>query len=264
MSDSTLLEKNARGLIHAPDESEDAFILRCEHAKKSEPAPTSLLAKKLFDINPDWVQLLFSNQGLRLWEGGCTWLNSGLNSGLNAQQVTLQLRKTFETKERYLGYSREEIRAHELVHVVRNGFEEPIFEEILAYQTSPSWLRRFLGPIFRSSKESLFFVGALAVAAVAIWFETLQTVVCLGAISIVAGGTFRLLWAQRIFSRARAKIALIVGKQKALAVMVRLTDREIIRFSKMEKEQIVSYAVKMCRTQLRWQQIRLAYFVRQL
>jgi len=253
MTNSTLLSENARGLIHAPDEEDDAFILRCRQAKKSESPSTSSLAKKLFDIEPDWVDVLFSNQNLRLWEGGCTWIDS--------EHVSLQLRKAFKTKTRYLGYSREEIMAHELVHVVRNSFEEPIFEEILAYQTSPSFFRRFLGPIFRSSKESLFFIVALSATCVATLFETAQTIVYLGAISLVAGGTFRLLRAQRTFSQARTKLAQILGKQKALAVMIRLTDREIIRFSKMEKEQIVSYSVKMSRIQPRWQQIRLAYFI---
>jgi len=252
LPDNTLLEKNRRGLIHAPDESDDAFLLRCSQAKKKESSPSSELAKKLYDIDPDWVQVYYSDQRLRLWEGGCTWIES--------DQVTLQLRKTFEKKSRYLGYSRDEIMAHELVHVVRGSFEEPIFEEILAYQTSPSFLRRFLGPIFRSSKESTFFVISLLATFVATLFATFQTLVYLGALTIVAGGTFRLLKAQRTFSRTRKKIGQIVGKQKALAVMIRLTDREIIRFSKMEKEQIVSYAVKISRTQPRWQQIRLAYF----
>ena len=253
LSDKMLVEKNKRGLIHAPDESDDAYLLRCKLAKKRDSFPHSQLAADLFDIEPDWVNLRYSDQRLRLWEGGCTWIESN--------HITLQLRKVFEKKSRYLGYSRDEIIAHELVHVVRSSFEEPIFEEILAYQTSTSLLRRFFGPIFRSSKESVFFIISLCVACFATLFATFQTFVYLGALGVVAGGTFRLLKAQRIFSQTRKKIGQIVGKEKALAVMLRLTDREIIRFSKMEKEQIVSYAVKMSRTQTRWRQIRLAYFL---
>ncbi len=249
--DKELIDKNRRGLIHAPDESEEAFLLRCHQACLSDSAVKSKRAKRLFDIEPDWVHIRYSDQRLRLWEGGCTWIE--------ADQVTLQLRKVFEKKKRYLGYSREEIFAHELVHVVRNGFEEPVFEEVLAYQTSPSWLRRFFGPIFRSPKESLFFVGALFIMLLSTLFATFQTFVYLGTLSFVSYGTFRLIRTQRIFARAREQIAQIVGKQRALAVMIRLTDREIIRFSTMEKEQIVSYAVKLSRTQVRWRQIRSAY-----
>lgn len=251
-SEKKLLEKNTRGLIHAPDESEDAFLLRCQLSQKNESAPSSNLAKKIFDIEADWVSLRYSDQRLRFWEGGCTWIE--------ADQVTLQLRKAFEKKPRYFGYSYEEIVAHELVHVVRNSFEEPIFEEILAYQTSSSPFRRFLGPVFRSSKESTFFMLCLAAVCLSTITATFQAFVYLGIFGLVAGGTWRLFRTQRIFSQARKKIAEIVGKENALAVMVRLTDREIIRFSRMEKDQIITYSVKMSRTQLRWLQIRLAYF----
>ncbi|MCC5832161.1 MAG: hypothetical protein JJU12_03865 [Chlamydiales bacterium] len=252
LTDKTLAEKNRRGLIHAPDESDDAYLLRCKEAKKRDSSPRSELAAALFDIEPDWVHLRYSDQRLRLWEGGCTWIEDN--------QVVLQLRKAFEKKSRYLGYSREEIIAHELVHVVRGSFEEPIFEEIIAYQSSPSRLRRFLGPIFRSSRESVFFILSLCAACFATLLATFQTVVYLGAFGVVAGGTFRLIKAQRTFSSTRKIIGEIVGKEKALAVMIRLTDREIIRFSKMEKEQIIRYSVKMSRTQTRWRQICLAYF----
>lgn len=251
LSDSLLIEENKRGLILAPGESEESFLLRCKQAKKKEASPYSKRAAELFDINPDWVDVHFSNQNLRLWEGGCTWIDS--------KRVTLQLRKTFENKARYLGYSREEILAHELVHVVRGNFEEPIFEEILAYQSSSSCLRRFLGPIFRSSKESIFFLLSLLAVSFAPVLPHFQRMIYLGAIAIFGGGMFRLSKAQLIFTKTRKKMAQIVGKDKALAVMLRLTDREIIRFSKMEKDQIVCDALKLSRTQMRWQQIILTY-----
>ncbi len=248
----SLLEKNKRGLIHGPDESDEAFLQRCRKAKKCDNAPYSSRAKKIYDINPDWVQIRFSDQRLRLWEGGCTWIEE--------DNVTLQLRKAFEKKTRYFGYSSDEIVAHELVHVVRNSFEEPIFEEILAYRTSPSWLRRFFGPSFRSSKESLFFVFSLVLVFFSTLFSNFQIIAFLGFLSIVLWGTGRLIRAQHIFSKTCKKIAKIVGKKRSLAVMIRLTDREIIRFSKMEKEQIIAYAIKMSRSQIRWQQIRKTYF----
>ncbi|MCH9690320.1 MAG: hypothetical protein K0U10_06685, partial [Gammaproteobacteria bacterium] len=89
---------------------------------------------------------------------------------------------------------------------------------------------------------------------------TFQTFVYLGVLGFASYGTVRLIRTQRIFKRARARLTQIVGKDKTLAVMIRLTDREIIRFSTMEKEQIVSYAVKLSRAQLRWHQIRSTYF----
>ena len=251
--EASLIEHNRRGLIHGPDESDEGFLERVKGADVCEKAPSSRLAKKLFDIEADWVTLHYNDRRLRLWEGGCTWVEP--------EKVTIQLRKAFETQNSYFGYARDEIIAHELVHVVRGSFEEPIFEEILAYQTSPSSFRRFLGPIFRSSKESTFFLGALFLAGICALF---QPYVYLGVPLLISAGVLRLLRARRFFKQTQKRLATLVGMEKTLAVMLRLTDREIIRFSKMEKEQIVSYAVKMSRSHLRWQQIRLAYFVKQV
>src|SRR6478609_5859945 len=119
-----LLELNRRGLVHAPEESEKAFFARCNlaipKAEKSSQLVISPLAIQLFDINPDWVELSNHTKGLRLWEGGCTWIDEG--------HVTIQIHPAFQQKGKYCGYERDEILAHELVHVIRSQFEEPIFE----------------------------------------------------------------------------------------------------------------------------------------
>lgn len=247
-----LIELNKRGLIHAPDESDENFFLRCHQATPLPSSPQSSLVEELFDVNPDWVPLIFRNQGLHLWEGGCTWIER--------DRVTLQLNKAFEKKRSYLGYSREEVIAHELVHVVRGHFEEPIFEEILAYQTSSSPFRRFLGPLFRTSKETTSFLITLCVVLVALFVSPFQLWIYLGTLGVLGGWQWRLLRAHRLFSRTRKKLSSLVGKKRALAVMLRLTDREIIRFSKMSKEEICDYVKKMHKIQIRWQQISAAYF----
>lgn len=251
LSDKNLLEKNKRGLIHGPDESDNAFISRCKAAKSGESL-TCTRASSLFDIDPDWIEMRYSDEHLRMWEGGCTWIGP--------DEVSIQLRKAFEKKRRYLGYAKEEILDHELVHVVRNGFEEPIFEEVLAYQTSLSRIRRFAGPFFRSSRESTFFVIALCLAPLSTLLEFYQLPVYAAIFSLIVVGTVRLIRTHRVFSQARRQVEKSVGRERALAVMLRLTDREIIRFSKMEGEQIRAHALKMSRTQPRWRQIYLSYF----
>ncbi len=247
-----LLDLNKRGLIHAPDESDEGFFKRCRTASFAGSSPPSRLAKSLYDIDPDWVYMIYDNKGLHFWEGACTWKKQ--------DHITLQLNKAFECKESYLGYSKEEVIAHELVHVVRGHFEEPVFEEILAYQSSPSPLRRLCAPLFRSPKESAFFVISLVVFFIAVLFETFQKVALAGFLGMFSLGFYRLFWAQWTFNRTRKKIAKIVGKEKVLAVMLRLTDREIIRFSKMPEEAILNYAKKMAKIHLRWQQIAGSYF----
>jgi len=247
-----LVELNKRGLIHAPDESDDSFFLRCRKASLSSSSPASHLARKIFDIDPDWVWMIYDNKGLRFWEGACTWIKR--------DQFTLQLNKAFKQKESYFGYSREEVIAHELVHAVRGNFEEPIFEEILAYQASSSSFRRFCAPIFRTTKESLIFMVSLAALLVATIFESFQKTVLIGFLFLLTGGLVRLLWAQHTFAKTRKKLTKIVQHEHVLAVMLRLTDREIIRFSKMDTADIATYAKKMAKIQMRWQQIEGTYF----
>lgn len=250
LSNEQLIELNRQGLIHAPDESDESFLQRARAAQKMQSIGSC--SSKLFDINPQWISVTYENKGLRLWEGGCTWNDQGA--------LTLQLRSAFKTKSSYLGYRRSELVTHELIHVARSGFEEPVFEEILAYQSSPSFFRRFLGPIFRTTKETSFFL----VATVATFFCSLFAFFALPAtaamLALIGYGCIRLIRAQRLFARAKKQLGKVVGSKKALALMVRLTDREITRFAKMSEKQIVDYAKKMSRTHLRWQQITLAYF----
>ena len=245
-----LIELNRRGLIQGPDESDEDFLSKCDRSldKASSSSP---LAQKIFDIDPNWVEIVYDNKGLRFWEGGCTWIEG--------DRITLQLKKAFKEKLRHWGYSRDELIAHELVHVARGNFEEPIFEEVLAYQTSSSSFRRFFGPLFRTPTESLVFVAALALFLGMSFFELFEITSFAVLVSLMSYGIGRLLWTQRIFKRTRTQLSKLVGDKRALAVMLRLTDREIIKFSKMSLDEIVSYAKKMGKIKMRWQQIVSAY-----
>jgi hypothetical protein len=250
-SKEELLSFNRRGLFAAPDETEEMFFRRCQ---ASSPVVTNLSprAKELFDIEPDWLKVIYDNKGLRLWEGGCTWIE--------ADRVTLQLDKTFLKKESHFGYKREEIVAHELVHVVRGSFEEPIFEEVLAYQTSHSSFRRYFGPIFRTPKETLLLMGLIVGYGVASFFEMLQIPLISLFTATLLFGLLRLFRTQTIFAKAKKRLQSLISQQAILPVMLRLTDREIIRFSKMTPDEILSYAQKMTKVTLRWQQLFFAYF----
>jgi hypothetical protein len=251
MSDEKhLTELNRRGLIHAPDESQESYFRRCQAAIRVAQVPP--LVKTLFDIDPDWVPVVYDNKGLYFWEGGCTWITQ--------DQVTVQLNRAFQKRGSWFGYSRDEILAHELVHAVREKFEEPIFEEVLAYQTTSFPLRRYFGPIFRTANESFFFMIALSLFTATFFLSQFHTLALVGFLCFLSIGALRLLRMQLIFSRTQKKLSRLVGKQRALAVMLRLTDKEIIRFSKMSAAAITAYANEMSTTSLRWQQITLAYF----
>ena len=251
------LELNRRGLVPGPEESETAFFARCNRAIPIISSPQSTLTHQLFGVIPDWIEIHYQAKGLRFWEAACTWIEG--------DSIRIQLHPALLKNKKHWGYKPEEIIAHEFAHAVRGAFEESIFEEILAYRTSSSPLRRFWGPLLRTATESLYGVLALFACTIASFFEPFGWIAWCAAVGLLGLAVTRLANAQRIFNRALHKIAHLLSHQKpeknrALAVMLRLTDKEIIRFSKMESHEINAYSVKMAKTHLRWQQIRAAYF----
>lgn len=113
--------------------------------------------KERFGITPDWVPIFFSNYQLYPWHGGSAWIFQ-LNDE-TPPSALLQLRKKLYTSPTLLGlYHRDELIAHELSHVGRMAFEEPAFEEVLAYTTARTSFRRYFGPIFQSAVESFLFM----------------------------------------------------------------------------------------------------------
>jgi hypothetical protein len=275
---------NQAGLIPGPSESEEqyrkrvAYCLNLDHEitnklpfrdedKGAAPILASAFAKtrEVYDISPEWIPIFFSDYQMVLWHGGCAWIFQVDEKTPTA--AVLQLRKAFQTSARYLGiYDRKELISHELAHVGRMLFEEPKFEEYHAYRSSESWFRRWFGPIVQSSKESLFFVIVLLfifimdVSLIAmekhslyqwmLWTKAIPVLFILGAIG-------RLAWRHRQYDRClEALKGIFPGNEKA--VIYRLTDREIIDFGNMSREEIIGYVKNQ--TSLRWQIITSVYY----
>lgn len=282
-SDAELLRLNQIGLIPGPGEAEEEFRKRVDYclnlkqelARQAEKIfPESQLepveqlknafsiTKKLFDIEPSWIPLFYSNHNLAPWHGGCAWIfQMEENSPTSA---LLQMRKAFFYKKRYLGiYQKDEVISHELSHVGRMVFQEPEFEEIIAYQTSDSCLRRFLGPIITSARETLVFVSILVVLIIldfftlsfgrpdlyekALWLKLIP-------IGMVVGAFGRLFWRQSRFKRCLAKLKYALkSEDKAHAVIYRLTDTEINAFARGDEQDIR----KLGDGSLRWRLIAI-------
>jgi hypothetical protein len=196
------------------------------------------ITSELFDVTPDWVEVSYSNEGLKPWHGGC------------AIGDKIQLRKEFETRERFWLCRRDELLAHELLHACRADFSDSLFEEILAFQTSRSWWRRFFSPIFGSNRETLLFLGTLLPAAALVWVSPWIYLVP-GALALLGLG--RLLIRQRQYRRCVRNLGRLVSHPRA--VTFRLTAEEIIRFSRGEIESYVAQ-----QTSTRWQEIKQRYF----
>lgn len=290
--DSELLKWNRQGLIPAPGETEEQFsqranyCLQLQHQLAHTPEladygallPDSQvilqegcsLTAPLFDICPSWVPLFFSNQQLAPWHGGCATIFQVSDD--TPTSAFLQLRTAFKNRAKVFGlYHREELIAHEFTHVGRMLFQEPHYEEILAYKTSSSAWRSWLGPIVQSAAESVWFVvilfllamldiyflvtGNSAMYSFATWFKLIP----LAMIALALG---RLWFRQRTCNKALQNITSAIGgcDKHARAILFRLTDREIALFATSSPQAILEYAETQRSLSLRWRVIGLAYF----
>lgn len=207
ITNNDLLSLAKRGLIPGPHEGEEAFLNRVQEAvPRTAPIPLPL-----FGLCIDWIDVRYSNKNLPFWEGAALW---------TGEECYVQLRKGFKTG-RYLGYQREEVLAHEAVHAARIAFDEPRFEEVLAYRTSKSSLRKWGGPLFRRPWESAVLICSLSAAVFGYFWVPLFILGYLGA---------RLARSQLILTRCLRKIP--------LSGLACLSDKEIDRFSKLSSEEI--------------------------
>lgn len=292
ISDTELLDYNGRGIIPGPEENEEelkrraafCFDLPRELSTRIDPqlpfntndrGSPSLLdesyqrSRHVYDIAPDWVPLFFSNYELPLWLGGCAWIFQ-LDETTPTTAI-LQLRRSFNTSKRYLGlYQRDEVVTHEFSHIGRMAFEEPRFEELIAYKSSTHPLRRWLGPLAETPTESGLFVMTLIILFLldlfflsfgylnalyhAMWFK-------LFPLGLLFLAFIRLWQKQQAFSSCIKNLDIALRDEHlANAVVYRLTDEEIQRFAKMTPEEIVNYASQNKEQSLRWRLIAIAYF----
>lgn len=290
LSKEKLIEYDSQGWIPGPSETEEEFLARIEHCKNlralfiekdllssSFKEEVSLLetgsdryAQRIYGIAPQWVPLFFSNHKLLPWHGGAAWIFQFEES--SPLGALLQLRSVFQRSSTFLKvYSREETITHELSHIGRMAFEEPQFEEILAYHSSSSSWRRFWGGIVQSGRESSFFLlilislfffdiallftGGIDRISPIFWINLLPT-------GMIFFACFRLIKRQWQFKKLLQKLSLFVlpGKDP-FHVIYRLTDREIIFFSKSSEEIIKQYARESRESSLRWRLLYTYFFM---
>ena len=250
LSKKSLLGWVARGLIAGPGESDVAFQERIASLPPVKRRSYTRLGV-LFGVVPDWVPLSFSNRGLSFFHGAMTTID--------ASATSIQVRK------KGLLYPEDEVVAHEMVHACRLAFDEPRFEEVLAYQTSRSPLRRFFGPIFQSPWESYLFVASLIslmglnIATIAYPSSILETAfwVNLGLIFWAVGfGLYRLTRTQRLFKKCRKRFAkMCQSEKKALQLILCLTDAEIVLFAHFSESEIKTHIEREKLSSLRSLQI---------
>ena len=138
------------GIIPGPDETESDFVKRIDILKnlgrnnlflKEEEFEPLICDFHGLGAKPKWIPLVYSNRRLFPWQGGVSWT---INPPEGTPFPLVQLRKGFK-KGRFLFNDREEVLHHEAVHAMRLAFNEPRFEEILAYfHSKKKWRALFV------------------------------------------------------------------------------------------------------------------------
>jgi len=275
-----LLNWNRQGIIQGPGESDAEFMKRAHYLQEFKHKVRETLqfdiqedatpileevfpkTRALYDIEPNFPPLFFSNKQLSFLYGGSSWIVQLEKESPTA--AIIQLKEAYATKKRVLFYDRDEILVHELAHIGRMAYDEPRYEEMLAWRSSSNSFRRFLGPLFISLKETSFFAFLLitlfVVDLMAIFFGDERLFFQLQYLKVIpvaylAYAGVRLVLRQRTLARCLSKLSDLLGLEKANAVLYRLSDKEIALFAKGPIEEYVKK-----QESLRWKVIRDAYF----
>lgn len=194
-----------RGLLPGPFETEEAFFARAARCPSRPewgslpPLPSS------WGFSIDWVPLIYSKTKLLPWEGAIFW------------GTHIQLHPRLKTQPSMWGNSLVDVLHHESIHAAREAFNEPQFEEILAYATASSKWKQFIGPLFTRVWEfPLFLVSMFFVPY---------------ALPLPLFFLLRLFYRQVLFYRAK--------KRAPLSVLVCLTDKEIRSLARPKGELVL-------------------------
>jgi hypothetical protein len=275
--DKKLLEAyNAKGWIPGPDETEEHFLKRVETLNHFFSYPPEEIdrfltdtdwrgarekTKELYGFIPDWMVGYYSNKNLSFFQGAATWISP--KGDVNVPLI--QLRKKFERGHLMRLYRKEEVLAHEAAHAARMQFEEPKFEEIFAYKSSPRPFRRFFGPLFeRPWEANTFLVLLLIPLAVQIALYLNPSFDKFFLISYLPLAWIGVLFCRLLFLRftlflARKRVVPHMKEpSQSTCLLFRLTDSEIFRFAYQTKTEIDALMSK--EKSLRWQLLREIYF----
>lgn len=273
---NTLKDLDSRGWIPGAFEDVKAFTLRVQALESffSHPPETVdyfltdrdwKLSKErvseLYDAKPDWIVAHYDDQGLAFFQGAATWI---VNQG-DLRIPIIQLKKGFDSGSYCKIYSRDEVLAHEMVHAMRMQFDEPRFEEILAYKTSKHFYRRLIGPLFEKHWEATVFLVTLFIPIITeiywIFDGTKNWVAWFNAIPVcyfvwLSG---RLTFYHLVLQKALKRIKPFLKQpQKTWAVALRLLDIEIFHFA-FSKKSLLQKWISEKKT-LRWTFLKKIFF----
>jgi hypothetical protein len=271
---SSSLEWNRKGFFALPEDTSESYEARARLCLEQVGGEPYSIPK--YDLEPFWVPVEYSNDGLRLWEAACTWYGE-----TDDIPPAIQLAKRFQSSSTYLGiYKKEEVLAHEYVHACRANLGSSSFEEIFSYLLSLDYAKGFfskamrgfrvaLGPLFERTWEPfilIFLVFSLFVLIVGDAIEDSYNAallrLCFVPVALLAGMGTLFLGARLILRwwqwwRCKWRLDAFLGAS-SLPLMVRLIDEEIIQFSKLCPEEIGEW-IGAQGANFRWQLLLSAY-----
>ncbi len=234
-----LVQLNSIGVFPFEEEEESAYVNR------TDPIDISL-HKGIFGFS-----YLFDRNPLCFYESACTLTDQS--------KARVVVHPRFEKKKKWLGISLEEILEHETVHYLRRGFKGDRYEEVLAYFRSKSPLRRWIGPMFQNSRESLFFVFFTLMLPASVWMDWFfYPFFSYGILNLffITRGVFRRVQVVQVLKKLSQ-----LTDQSAFDCLLRLTASEIDQFSHWPIEKIASY-LSYPHASIRIQQIAESYLKR--
>lgn len=254
---------NTRGILCGPFESCKDLQRRAGVLELIKKNPQLLNSAKSFDsvsfhepmryreldLEISWLPCCFSTKKLSPWEPAAIWL-------MECEQIILPLLQMKPDIKRL----KKDITKHEMVHAARSAFDEPVYEEFLAYATFPSRWRKGLGPLFRSSKESMVFVLLSALPLLEVFLPLQIGLLFIPILSFMMILFMRLSLHTRIFKRMLRTIKQIFEVEAPLQVALRLSDQEIRLFGVCSLEEVTQYIFEQHCT--RWHQILSSYKLR--
>lgn len=245
-----MLKLDQQGWILSPNETKKQLLSRKATSEKKIHPTSSLenkahdITEKLYQFRLNDVEIIYSKKSIYPWQGALLW--SYEEKGEEPFPV-IQIRKKGI-------YNEQEILAHELVHAARFSFKEPFFEEMLAYQTSSSKLYRFFGPLFMFQLEPLLFLLLSFTSFLGIIF--LENLCFLWIPPLIfAILLLRLTLLHTLFLLAKKHLKQ-EGVLNPLAILLRLSDKEIIQSAFFSPKKILQKKKK----DLRLQEILPNYF----
>lgn len=215
--DKSYVKLHEEGFLPGPKESKEAFFYRVSLLRKIATCPAKYITEKSFRgrvFTPvDRAYLLVDQCKHCFFQASSTTIIE-VESG-----VFIPIIKN-PSKFSSLFVNSKEVIAHEQIHAKRAQFDEPKFEEIIAYRSSKSHFRQQISPVISTTKQQgLFFLLVL-----------FMPVSLYPILAFILWCSITSFTRQKHIHRCLAHLKKISNSPEE--ILIAMTDKEILQMSK--------------------------------